>query len=106
MLQYEENKPVLRYFFVTAAAVALLPLVTFAAVQFGVRKFFGLEGSVIATASSLGILLVVVASYAIHAYYEEKRDYFASNPHDSRPVWTVDSRADTVPQPTHMKKRQ
>lgn len=89
VLRHEENQPVLRLFLVTSIALAVLPLLAFLIVQSLIRRYYGVDGALVAAASSIVTVLCLVGAYAIHAYYEEKRDYFATHPDDKRPVWGV-----------------
>lgn len=88
-MAYGENQDTIRVFLYFATAMAVLPIGTFFATQFTLRRTHGTDGSIGGCIASVTVILALMAAYAIRAYQEEKRDYFAENPSDTRPVWGI-----------------
>lgn len=90
-LAHDENKEVIRTFLRFGIAIAFGPIAAFfGAQQLAVwLRIPGVtDGTIVGLVASIGLVLSLIAAYAYHAYQEEKRDYFAAHPEDTRPLWS------------------
>lgn len=90
-LLHEENGPVIKTFLRFSFAMALGPIAAFYGAQHlvvSLKLFSGSDGVIAGVIVSLTVILSLMAAFAYHAYQEEKRDYFAQHPEDTRPVFS------------------